>query len=142
MANYKKQIGALITGQMLSLLLGFILPLILVRILTKNDYGLYAQFNVILSFCMVFFSFGFSSELYYSYPLAKDKEKRILVFQSLMLLFLAAGLSVFILYIPAIQNYFISDSSFEESYLYLVVAIFLAIPEVLITSLYVLNGFF
>ena len=139
MANYKKQIGALITGQMLSLLLGFILPLILVRILTKNDYGLYAQFNVILSFCMVFFSFGFSSELYYSYPLAKDKEKRILVFQSLMLLFLAAGLSVFILYIPAIQNYFISDSSFEESYLYLVVAIFLSIPEVLITSLYVLN---
>lgn len=139
MANYKKQIGALITGEMLSLLLGFILPLILVRILTKNDYGLYAQFNVILSFCMVFFSFGFSSELYYSYPLAKDKEKRILVFQSLMLLFLAAGLSVFILYIPAIQNYFISDSSFEESYLYLVVAIFLSIPEVLITSLYVLN---
>ena len=88
MANYKKQIGALITGQMLSLLLGFILPLILVRILTKNDYGLYAQFNVILSFCMVFFSFGFSSELYYSYPLAKDKEKRILVFHSFILLFL------------------------------------------------------
>lgn len=52
--NYKKQMGALITGQMFSLLLNFLLPLILVRILTKNDYGVYAQFNVILSFCTVF----------------------------------------------------------------------------------------
>ena len=39
--NYKKQMGALITGQMFSLLLNFLLPLILVRILTKNDYGVY-----------------------------------------------------------------------------------------------------
>ena len=60
--NYKKQMGALITGQMFSLLLNFLLPLILVRILTKNDYGVYAQFNVILSVCSVFFRVGLSWE--------------------------------------------------------------------------------
>ena len=140
MINYKKQIGSLITGQMLSLLLGFILPLILVRVLTKNDYGLYAQFNVILSFCTVFFSFGLSSELYYSYQLATSREKRILVFQSLLMLFVAGILAVLILYVPFVKDYFITDDSFVDSYVYLAIAVLLSVPEVLITSLYVLNN--
>lgn len=140
MINYKKQIGSLITGQMLSLLLGFILPLILVRVLTKNDYGLYAQFNVILSFCTVFFSFGLSSELYYSYPLANSREKRILVFQSLLMLSVAGILAVLILYVPFVKDYFITDDSFVDSYVYLAIAVLLSVPEVLITSLYVLNN--
>lgn len=140
MVNYKKQIGSLITGQMLSLLIGFILPLILVRVLTRNDYGLYAQFNVILSFCSVFFNFGLSSELYYSYPIARNNERRILVFQSLLMLTVMGVLSVAVLYIPAIKDYFISDQSFANSYLYLVIAIFFSISEVLITTLYVLNN--
>ena len=140
MINYKKQIGSLITGQILSLLLGFVLPLILVRVLTKNDYGLYAQFNVILSFCTVFFSFGLSSELYYSYPLANNREKRILVFQSLSMLFVAGMLAVAILYIPFVKDYFITDDSFVDSYAYLAIAVLLSVPEILITSLYVLNN--
>lgn len=127
-------------GQMLSLVLGFVLPLILVRVLTKNDYGLYAQFNVILSFCTVFFSFGLSSELYYSYPLANQREKRILVFQSLMMLFVAGIIAVFILYIPAVKDYFITDDSFISCYVYLAIAVLLSVPEILITSLYVLNN--
>ena len=140
MVNYKKQIGSLITGQILSLLIGFVLPLILVRVLSKNDYGLYAQFNVILSFCSVLFNFGLSSELYYSYPIAENKDRRILVFQSLLMLTAMGFLSVVVLYIPAIKDYFISDQSFANSYLYLVIAIFFSISEVLITTLYVLNN--
>lgn len=140
MINYKKQIGSLVTGQMLSLILGFVLPLILVRVLTKNDYGLYAQYNVILSFCTVFFSFGLSSELYYSYPLANKREKRILVFQSLMMLLVAGVIAVFILYIPSVKDYFITDDSLTSYYAYLAIAVLLSVPEILITSLYVLNN--
>lgn len=140
MINYKKQIGSLIIGQMLSLILGFVLPLILVRVLTKNDYGLYAQYNVILSFCTVFFSFGLSSELYYSYPLADKREKRILVFQSLMMLFVAGVTAMFILYIPSVKDYFIADDSLTNYYAYLAIAVLLSVPEILITSLYVLNN--
>lgn len=139
MVNYKRQMGALITGQMFSLLLNFVLPLILVRVLTKNDYGLYAQFNVILSFCTVFFSFGLSSELYYSYPSAIEKERRILIFQSLLLLFIAGIIAFGILYIPVIKQYIISNESFSNNYLYLGLAVWLSVPEILITALYVLN---
>lgn len=140
MTNYKKQIGSLITGQILSLLLGFILPLILVRVLTRNDYGLYAQFNVILSFCSVLFSFGLSSELYYLYPIANKREKRILIFQSLILLLIASIVATIVLNIPIIRNYLISNNSLDDGYLYLIIAIFLSVPEILITSLYVLNN--
>ena len=140
MINYKKQIGSLVTGQMLSLILGFVLPLILVRVLTKNDYGLYAQYNVILSFCTVFFSFGLSSELYYSYPLANKREKRILVFQSLMMLFVAGVIAAFVLYIPSVKDHFITDDSLTSYYAYLAIAVLLSVPEILITSLYVLNN--
>lgn len=139
MVNYKKQMGALVTGQMLSLVLNFMLPLILVRVLTKNDYGLYAQFNVILSFCTVFFSFGLSSELYFSYPSAKESEKRILVFQSLLMLVLAGILAFGILGIPIIRQYIISDNVFEGYYLYLCFCVLFSVPEILITALYVLN---
>lgn len=139
MANYRKQMGALITGQMLSLLLGFMLPLILVRILSKHDYGLYAQFNVILSFCTTFFNFGFSSELYFSYPTAQEKEKRILVFQSFLMLMIAGIIASIILYIPIVKNYIISQGNFEELYFYLTCAVLVSVPEILITALYVLN---
>ena len=131
--------GSLVMGQMLSLLLGFILPLILVRLLSKNDYGLYAQFNVILSFCTIFFNFGFSSELYYSYPTAKKNEKIILVFQSFLMLLFAAVLACIILCFPFIKTFLQLDLSNNNLYYYLLVCVFLSVPEVLITSLYVLN---
>jgi len=139
MVNYRKQMGALITGQMLSMLLSFVLPLILVRILTKNDYGLYAQFNVILAFCTTFFSFGFSSELYFLYPSATRQEKRIQVFQSLLMLFGAGFVAVFLLYVPIIKQYLVSDEIFDKNYIYLVLSVWFSVPEILITALYVLN---
>lgn len=140
MVNYRKQMGALITGQMLSMILNFALPLTLVRILTQNDYGLYAQFNVILSFCTVFFSFGFSSELYYSYPLANEKGKKILVFQSLIMLFIGGLIAVCVLCIPTVKQYISPGKSLDDLYIYLIMSVWLSVPEILITALYVLNN--
>lgn len=131
--------GSLIFGQMLSLVLGFGLPLVLVRLLSQNDYGLYAQFNVILAFCTTLFSFGISSELYYSYPSATQKEKRVLVFQSLLMLLLAGVVAVLLLYVPVIRQYLVTNEAFNENYIYLVLSIGLSVPEILITVLYVLN---
>lgn len=139
MVNYRKQMGALITGQMLSLLLGFVLPLFLVRVLSKHDYGLYAQLNVILSFCTVFFSLGFSSELYYSYPTASEKEKKVLVSQSFALLVLSGLIACILLYIPAIKQHVTSDQDFLSLYNYLTFAVLFSVPEIIITVLYVLT---
>ena len=129
----------MITGQMLSMIIGFIVPLLLVRLLSKSDYGLYAQFNTILSFCTVLFSFGLSSELYYSYPTANNEKKRILIFQSLMMLFIFGLFAVIILNIPIIKNYIVDDDFLNQSYIYLVAVIGISVPEVLMTTLYVLN---
>lgn len=139
MVNYKRQMGALISGQMLSLLLGFVLPLILVRILSKHDYGLYAQLNVILAFCTTFFSFGFSSELYYSYPTASESNKKILVSQSFMLLLLMGVVAFAILYIPFVRQHIASDDEFLNLYNFLTLSVLFSVPEIIITVLYVLN---
>ena len=131
--------GALVTGQMLSLLLSFGLPLILVRVLSKNDYGLYAQFNVILTFFVSFFSFGFGSDLYFLYPSAGKSERRILIFQSLMLLLFSGIVACFALLIPVVKDYFVTDVILNANYLYLQLGVLFSIPEVIMTTLYVLN---
>ena len=131
--------GALVTGQMLSLLLSFGLPLILVRVLSKNDYGLYAQFNVILTFFVAFFGFGFGSDLYFLYPPAEKSKRRILIFQSLMLLLFSGVVACFVLLIPVVKDYFITDVTLKSNYLYLLLGILFSVPEVIMTTLYVLN---
>lgn len=140
MSNHRKQFGALLTGQMLSLVLSFIVPLILVRLLSTNDYGLYSQFNVVLSFCTAFFALGLSSELYYSYPTAPQKDRRILIFQSFIMLLVMGFIAGALLCIPSVREYITDDTTFKQNYHYLVLSVIVSVPEIIITALYVLNN--
>lgn len=127
-------------GQIITLCLSFILPLLLARLLSKHDYGIYAQFNVLLVFFTNFFSLGLSSELYYSYPTANQEERRISIFQSFISLLGVASITFCILYIPAIKNHIITDKAIDDTYFFLVLSIFLSIPLTIITALYLLEN--
>ena len=136
---YRKQMGALVFGQLFSLVLSFLVPMILAHILSNNDFGLYAQFNIITGFCMSFFSFGISSELYFFYPNSGQKKKRTVVFQSFGLL-IVVGLIAFLLFlIPSFRNLFVGNDFLEQNYFYLLLAIFFSIPTVILFNLYVVK---
>ena len=140
MSSHRKQLASLLTGQMLSLALSFVVPLILARLLTTNDYGLYSQFNVVLSFCTTFFAFGLSSELYYSYPTAPSELRRILISQCYVMLTIMGLIAGLMLALPFVKNYITEDPVFSDNYIFLILSVIISVPEVIITVLYVLNN--
>lgn len=139
MSIYKRQIGALVIGQFSALFISFLVPIALAHILTSENFGLYSQFNLIVVFCMSFFSFGISSELYFFYPKADSDKRKVLINQSfLILLFL--GLSTFLLFfIPSFRGLLVTNEFLESNYLFLSLSILFSIPTVIISVLYVLN---
>ncbi len=131
--------GALVFGQFSALLLSFLVPMILAHLLTNDDFGVYAQFNLIMAFCMSFFSFGISSELYFFYPKSDQSERKILVFQSFMLLVIIAVVTFLLFLIPEFRNLFIANNQLESNFVYLILGIFFSIPTVIISNLYVVK---
>lgn len=137
--SYKKQMVALIAGQLTSLLLSFMLPIILVRVLSVDEYGYYSQFNVVLSFAIVFFSFGVSSELYYFFPRETAENKSVIVLQSFLMLVLLSLITLLFFQLPFLRRFLISNEFLEKNFYYLALSIFLSIPTVIVSALYVVN---
>lgn len=131
--------GALVIGQFSALFLSFLVPMILAHLLTNEDFGLYAQFNLITGFSMSFFSFGVSSELYFFYPRSNSEQRRIIISQSFLML-LILGIIAFILFlIPSVRGLLVTTEQLESNYLFLGLAILFSIPTVIISTLPVLK---
>ena len=109
MVSDKKQTFWLVIGKFLALLTTFGVPLFLTRVLSKEEYGFYRQFNSVLFFFALFFSFGVNANLYYFFPTVKDNKKKAVVIQSLIFLFvLSLGSAVFI-FIPFFNDFFLAN---------------------------------
>ncbi|MCF8378567.1 MAG: lipopolysaccharide biosynthesis protein [Bacteroidales bacterium] len=84
---------SLFAARMMAFAFQFLIPVILVRIFTVEDYGVYRQ---IITFSLIFpslFSFGIEHGLYYFYPTTKNTtQKNNAVVLSLFLLFLFAAI--------------------------------------------------
>jgi len=78
--NYslKAQAGYLFSGRLAALILQFILPIILVRIFSKDDYGLYRQVMLISMFFVPSLRFGMANSLFFFYPNAKERVSQLL----------------------------------------------------------------
>ena len=73
-------------GKVLSLIFSFIVPLFLVRILEKSDYGLYSQFNMVFLFLAAFFGFGVRTNLIYFYNNLDIVKVRTALFQTVSII--------------------------------------------------------
>lgn len=95
--SLKKQSYILFLGKILSFFIRFCIPIILVRILSKNDYGYY-QLAVLISLTSIpIFGLGLNSSLYYFYPIY-EKRRGQLLFQNLLFLFVS-GTIVLLIYL-------------------------------------------
>lgn len=139
MSIYKKQMGALVVGQFSSLVLSFSVPMILAHLLSNENFGLYAQFNLITGFAMSFLSLGVSSELYFFYPRSNSQQRKIIISQSFLILLVLGVISVILFLIPSIRALLVTSEQLESNYKYLLFAILFAIPTVIISTLPVLN---
>ena len=79
------------SGKVVGLIILFIIPIILVRLFSKAEYGLYLQFLLICNFFSHTVAFTFPSSLYYFFP--KEKENHDIVVSQTF--FMQLGLILF-----------------------------------------------
>jgi O-antigen/teichoic acid export membrane protein len=89
--------GFLIAANLIKYAVGFFLPMLLVRILTKTDYGTYQQLTLIGNALLGFLTLGLPTSIYYFYNKANHKRIAALVVQTSFILLLSGTLALVIL---------------------------------------------
>ena len=92
-------------GKLISFLLQFIIPIVLVRVFTKEYYGIYQQMLFVSLFLIETAKWGLINSLYYFYPHEKDKRAQLLS-QTVYLLVI---IGLFLLPVLYILRYPLSD---------------------------------
>lgn len=128
------------SGRILAMIAGFLMPILLTRFLSQENYGLYSQFNVLLAFVSSIFSFGMQSNLYYYFPGSDEKRQKILVGNTMFTMLALALLAMVVLLIPQTAKFFIGDGKLVDFKELIAVGVFFSIPVLLIFPLFVTRG--
>ena len=128
------------TGRILAMIAGFLMPILLTRFLTQENYGLYSQFNVLLAFMSSIFSFGMQSNLYYFMPGSDNKRQKVLIGNTLFTMMTFAVVAMVLLLIPQTARLFIGEGELNNFTKLVAVGIFFSIPVLLVFPLFVTKG--
>jgi O-antigen/teichoic acid export membrane protein len=91
-----QQTALLFFGNALALVFGLAIPVILVRVFPKEEYGLYQQIFLIFMTLLPFGQMGVTQGLYYFLPREPDKKDAIVV-QTFIFVIAAGALCFFLL---------------------------------------------
>ena len=92
-----RKIIILIYGRAFSFILSLIIPLVLTRLLIKDDYGSYQQLVMIYAIVQAILLFGMPQSLLYYFPRKEISDRPLLIKQTWMILVIS-GLLVIILF--------------------------------------------
>ncbi|PHS14739.1 MAG: hypothetical protein COA86_15185 [Kangiella sp.] len=126
-------------GKILSLLISFIVPIFLVRVLTKSDYGLYNQFNMIFLFLSMVFSFGIRSNLLYFYKVLPKEKVRIALFQTVIALLCFSIIAALISINDVVNVYIVGQNELRGYINLIVLAVILQMFSNLAETLYIVR---
>lgn len=124
-------------GRIISMLAGFVMPLILIRFMSQSDYGVFSQFFTIFTALYIMLALGLHSSLYYYYPFATQKNE--CVGNTLGLLIGVCILFSAILFLPITQDMLFGDSELSRYGNFVGACIILAIPMNMISPLYLVR---
>lgn len=122
-------------GRILSMLVSFVMPLILTRVLTQSDYGIFSQFFTLYMAFFVIFGLGFHSNLFYFFPTADDNSRDEYVSNTFLLLITMSVVTVGVLSVPLVRDLIFGKGALREYSMLIVLCIALAIPTNMITPL-------
>jgi O-antigen/teichoic acid export membrane protein len=134
-----KQAAAIITGKIVALLATFAIPLVLTRFLSKDEYGIFSQFYLVVFFCTSFFCMGIQTNLYYFYPTASDKNRKSLIFQTFIFLLFSAIIAICFLNIPILSRNLIGEGELSNYKTFIFIGILLLMPVFIIEPLYIVR---
>jgi len=96
-----RKVIILVSGRAFSFLLSLTIPLVLTRILAKEDYGSYQQLVMIYATVQAILLFGMPQSLLYYFPRKDQSEHPLLIKQTWAILFLSALSAITIFWIGA-----------------------------------------
>ena len=76
--SLKSQAAYLMGGKISSFIIRFVVPLILVRVFSKEDFGLYKQLLFVSGFFIPILKFGVAQSLFYFFPIEKGRVTQLL----------------------------------------------------------------
>jgi len=115
--SLKTQTSMLFVGKLISLFFQMLVPIVLTRLLTRENYGLYQQILLLCTFVAPILSWGITSSLFYFFPISGEKTNQ-LISQTLVFLFLIG-----ILFFPVLligKKIFASILSNQSFYQYII----------------------
>lgn len=113
-------------GRIISMFAGFIMPVVLVRIMTKEEYGLTSQFLTLYTSIYTIAAFGIHTSLFFFCPSSDKHAVDKYITNTLFLLFVFGFLMGFVLLIPPITNLVFGDSELGRHSKLIILSISLA----------------
>jgi len=96
-ASLSGQAGMVILGRALAFVFAFVVPVVLVRVVSQEDYGVYREALFIFSTCMPILQFGLTQSLYYFFPRRPADRPALLTQTHLLLLAISCVFGVALL---------------------------------------------
>jgi O-antigen/teichoic acid export membrane protein len=93
--------GFLVVANLIKYAVGFAMPMVLVRVLTQNDYGSYQQMMLIGNATIGILTLGLPVSVYYFYHHVGEHRVPALIAQTTILLVLSGVLGTFVIYFGA-----------------------------------------
>lgn len=137
MSGMAVQTAAIMAGKLIALVATFAMPLFLTRFLSKFEFGVYAQFYVLVNFCTIIFSLGIQSNLYFFYPKANEKEQKSLILHTLLFLLAFTAVAIVLINTPFLNHYLIGKGDLTNYTPLVSLGILFLLPLIIIEPLYV-----
>lgn len=120
---------------MLSMVAGFIMPLLLVRFMSQNDYGVFSQYFTLYSAIYVIVALGTHTNIFFFCPSATKEESDRYVSNTLILNVLFGVVAGMVMFVPQIQHLLFGESELGKSADFIALSIALAVPMNIISPL-------
>lgn len=134
-----KQAVSVSVGKITALIATFGIQIFLTRYLSKEEYGLYSQYLMIVFFAASIFSFGIQSNLFFFYPKKEHRFRKTYVTHTLILLCVFSLIAGVSLKIPHVSNLLTGGGKIEKYTTFIIIGVIIAMPTFIVETLYVVK---
>jgi O-antigen/teichoic acid export membrane protein len=99
MTSLSDKAGFLIVANLIKYAVGFVMPMVLVRMLSRSDYGTYQQLNLIGTMGVAILVLGLPNSVYYFYDRTNPARDKVLTMQTSAVLLASGALTAVLLMI-------------------------------------------
>lgn len=110
--SLRSQASAIFIGNIVGTVFQFFIPVLIVRLISQEDFGVFRQFQLVAGTFSSLLSMSYASSLYYFFPIADDEGKKRII-QQTQLLFLI-NIIIFLLIFYSFGDAILAKLNFKD----------------------------